>query len=71
MCREQELAFEIFIKKFYRVKDTFTLQEVEETLLREAKTTRIAPGRTIEDWIKSAVIFGDLEEIQPEVYRRN
>ncbi len=68
MCEEQEKAFITFIKTFYKPRKNFTRREVIEVLMKEAGTTRIAPGRTIDDWIKSAVIRGELEEPAPFEY---
>lgn len=66
--KEQEKAFQVFINTFYKQRRDFTLKEVRDTLLREAGTTRIAPNRTIDDWIKSAVWRGVLKEVYPYKY---
>ena len=71
MSKEQELAFEVFIEEYYKPRKTFSLNEVRERLMEVAGTTRIAPARLIDDWIKSALIRGELEEVEPFVYKWN
>ena len=71
MCEQHKKAF-INMRKFIaqrRKQDKpFTIWELEQYVIKEAQTTRIAPGRSVRDWIEDAKERGKVIEVAPLEY---
>ncbi|MCD6492314.1 MAG: hypothetical protein J7K36_00680 [Archaeoglobaceae archaeon] len=69
MCLKHDKALKA-CWKFVRENEEFTLNEFLEYVVKEAETTRIAPGRDARDWLSSLIRFGEIEEVSPFSYKR-
>ncbi len=71
MCEQHKKAFvhmRRFISERKRRGESFTVWDIERHVAKNAQTTRIAPGRSIRDWIEDAKERGKLVEVAPLEY---
>lgn len=66
MSKQQELAYKS-MKEFLRDNKgkPFTIWDIENYVREKVGTTRIAPGRSVRDWINDAKLRGRIIEIAP------
>ena len=71
MCEQYRIAF-VTLRKFIARKkrkgEVFSIWELERHVKEKAKTTKIAPGRDVRDWIEDAKVRGRIIEIAPFRY---
>ena len=71
MCKQHEEAFKAMKEFLYEKRkkgESFTIWELEQYVVEKAKTTRIATGRSVRDWIEDAKERGKIVEIAPLEY---